>query len=41
MLIERPGGQRPLGRYRYRCEGNIKMELKETWCEGVDWIHLT
>jgi len=23
-----------------RFQGNIKMDLEETGCEGMDWIHL-
>jgi len=34
------GGKRPLGRPRRRWEDNIKMDLKEVGCEGVDWIEL-
>jgi hypothetical protein len=26
---------------RNRREGNIKMDLKEIGCEGVDWFHLS
>jgi hypothetical protein len=33
-------GKRPLGRPRHRWEDNIKMDLRETGLEGVDWIHL-
>ena len=33
-------GQRPLGRPRRRWEDNIKMDLKEIGCGGVDWIEL-
>jgi hypothetical protein len=29
-----------LGRYRHISEDNIKMHLKETGCEGVDWIQV-
>ena len=31
---------RPLGRSRRRLEDNIKMDLQEVGCEGVDWIEL-
>jgi hypothetical protein len=24
---------------RYRWEDNIKMNLKEIWCEDVGWVH--
>jgi hypothetical protein len=30
----------PLGSPRRRLEYNIKMDLKECECEGVDWIDL-
>ena len=33
-------GKRPLGRPRRRREDNIKMDLREVGCEGVDWIEL-
>ena len=34
------GGKRPLGRSRRRWEDNIKMDLQEVGCEGMDWIEL-
>jgi len=36
----KPEGKRPLGRPRRRWEGNIKMELQEVGCGGVEWIEL-
>jgi hypothetical protein len=33
-------GKRPLGKPRLEGEDNVKMELKETKCCGVDWIEL-
>ena len=36
----RAEGKRPLGRSRCRQEGNIKIDLRETGWEGIDWIHL-
>ena len=33
-------GNRTLGRPRRRWEDNIKMDLKEVGCEGMDWIDL-
>jgi hypothetical protein len=33
-------GKRPLGRSSRRWETNIRMNLREIWWEGVDWIHL-
>ena len=35
-----PEGKRPLGKPRRRCEDNIKMDLQEVVCEGMDWIKL-
>jgi hypothetical protein len=34
-------GKRPQGRCKYRWKNNIKMNLKNTGWEGMDWIHLT
>jgi hypothetical protein len=31
-------GKRPLGRFRRRWEDNIKTDLQEVGCEGLDWI---
>jgi len=33
-------GKRPLGRPRRRWEDNIKMDLQELGCGGMDWIDL-
>jgi hypothetical protein len=38
-LVNQEG--RALGRHRRRWEDNISMDHKETWWEGVDWIHLS
>ena len=40
MLVGKPEGKRPLGRPRRRREDNIKMDLQEVGCGGVDWIEL-
>ena len=37
----KPEGKRPLGRPRRRSEDNIKMDLQELGCWGVDWIDPT
>jgi hypothetical protein len=34
-------GKRQLGRPRHRWEYNIKMDLQEVGCGGMDWIKLT
>ena len=40
IFMRKPEGKRPLGRPRHRWEDNIKMDLQEVRCEGVDWIEL-
>jgi len=38
VLVGKPEGKRPLGRPRRRWEYNIKMDLQEVGCGGMDWI---
>jgi len=38
VLVGTPEGKRPLGRPRRRWEDNIKMDLQEVGCGGMDWI---
>jgi hypothetical protein len=40
ILVGKPEGKRPLGRPRRRWVYNIKMDLREIGCDGVDWIHM-
>ena len=40
VLVVKPEGNRTLGRPRLRWEDNIKMDVKEVGCEGMDWIDL-
>jgi hypothetical protein len=40
ILMGKPEGKRPLGRPRRRWEDNIKMDLREIWLCGMDWIDL-
>jgi len=40
VLVGKHEGKRPLGRPRRRWEGNIKMDLKEVGCGGMDWLEL-
>jgi len=40
VLVGKPEGKRPLGRPRLRWEDNIKMDLQEVGCGGMDWIEL-
>ena len=39
-LVGRPEGKRPHGRPRCRWEDNIKMNLQEVGCGGMDFIKL-
>ena len=38
VLVGKPEGKRPLGRPRRRWDYNIKMDLQEVECGGMDWI---
>jgi hypothetical protein len=40
ILVGRLEGRRPLGRPRHRWEDNIKMDLQEVECGGMDWIDM-
>ena len=40
VLVGKPEGKRPLGRPRRRWNDNIKIDLQEEGCEGIDWIEL-
>ena len=40
ILVGKPEGKRHLGRPRRRREDNIKMDLHEVGCGGMDWIEL-
>jgi len=40
VLVGKPEGKRPAGRPRLRWEDNIKVDLKEVACGGMDWIEL-
>jgi hypothetical protein len=40
VLVGKPEGKRPLGRQRRRWEDNIKMDLQEVGCGGMDWTEL-
>jgi hypothetical protein len=39
-LVGKHEGKRPLGRPRLRWEDNIKTDLQEVGCGGMDWIEL-
>jgi len=40
FLVEKPDGKSPLRIPRCRWEDNIKMDLQEVGCGGMDWIEL-
>jgi hypothetical protein len=40
ILMGNPRRKRPPGRPRRSWEDNIKMDLPEVECRGVDWIDL-
>ena len=40
VLLVKTEGKRPVGRPRRRWEDNIKMDLQEVGCGGMDWIDL-
>jgi hypothetical protein len=40
ILVGKPEGRRPLGRPKHWLVDNIKMDLREIWWDGMDWINL-
>jgi len=40
VLVGKPEGRRPLGRPRRRWEDNIRMDLREVECGGVNLMKL-
>jgi hypothetical protein len=40
LFMGKLNGKRPMGRPRYIWKDNIKIDLKETGWNGMDWIHL-
>jgi len=41
ILLGKPDGKRPHGRHWRRWEDNIKIDLQEVGCGGMDWIDLS
>jgi hypothetical protein len=39
-LVGKPEGRRPFGRPRRRWEDGVRMDLRETGLEDVDWIRM-
>jgi hypothetical protein len=40
VLVGKPEGETPLGGVRRRWEDNVKMDLQEVGCGGMDWMEL-
>ena len=40
LLVGKPEGKRPIERPRHRWEDNIKIDIQEVGCGGMDWIEL-
>jgi hypothetical protein len=40
ILVGKPEEKRPLGRPKRKWVDNIKMDLREIECDGMDWIDL-
>jgi hypothetical protein len=40
VLVGKPEGKRSLVRTRHRWDDNIKTDLQEVGCGGMDWIEL-
>jgi hypothetical protein len=39
-MLGKPEGKRPFGRPKRRWDENIKIDLQQVVCEGMDWIDL-
>jgi hypothetical protein len=40
MFLGKPEEKRPLGRHSHRWKYNIRIDVRETWREVLDWSHL-
>jgi len=40
VLVGKPEGTKPLGRPRRRWKDNIKKDLRDVGCGGMDWIEM-
>jgi hypothetical protein len=40
ILVGNPEEKRPLGKSTCRWDDNIKMDLREIGCDGMDWTDL-
>jgi hypothetical protein len=41
VLVGKTAGKRPLGKPRCRGTDNIKIDLQEVGCRGMDWIEMS
>jgi hypothetical protein len=41
ILVGKSEGKRPLGTPRHRRDNDIKMDLRETGWDVMNWIHVT
>jgi hypothetical protein len=41
ILVGKPEGKRPLRRPRRKRVDNVKMDLREIWWGGMDWIDVS
>jgi hypothetical protein len=40
ILVGKPEAESSFGKHRYKCKYNMKMDLREVECEGLDCIYL-
>jgi hypothetical protein len=40
FLVRKPEGKKPLGKPRCQWGDNIKLDIQEVGCWGMDWIQL-
>jgi hypothetical protein len=40
VLVGKPKGKSPFKRTMHRWENNIKIDIQEVGCGGIDWIEL-
>ena len=40
VMLGKAEGKSPLGRPRRKWDDNIKMDLQEVLCRGMDWIDM-
>jgi hypothetical protein len=38
ILVGKPEGKKPMGKPRHGWVDNIKMDLRDIGCDGMDWV---